>query len=177
MEQAQGIVAELLDQTRHLIVGEAVSRQLSERLVDRAGLLPFLPQPLDRRQGQPHGFGDRFWLFDDDPVEIPTEAFGDPLRLDRSDPFDVRVVGQVVGQTLRIQFEVIGHGVDLKLGSVLGVGDPAALENDLVLLAGEELPGEGHDIAIDRHEPARGELRARVVDGLNPAANPGDFWA
>ena len=177
LEQAQGIVAEPIDQTRDLMVREAVGCQLSQRPVDLSGLLPFLPQPLDRRQGQLRSLGNGLRLFDNGPVEIFAEAFGDPFRLDRSDPLDVRMVSQVVGQAFPVQFQVVDHAVNFQLLSVLGMGDPAALENDLVPLAGEELTGEGHDIAIDRHEPARGELRGGVVDGLNPAANLGDFCA
>ena len=100
-----------------------------------------------RGQGQLCSLSDDLRLFDDDPVEIFAEAFGDPLGLDRADPLDVRVVGQIVGQAVGVEFEVVGKRLDLELAPVLGMRDPAALENDLILLAGVEFAREGNFIA------------------------------
>ncbi len=118
--------------------------------------------------------GDGLRLFDNDPVEILAEAFGDPFRLDRSDSLDVRVVSQVVRQSLPVQFQVVDHAVNFQLLSVLGMRDPMAFQDHLILLAGVELAGEGNFIAVGGDQPPCGETSAGVVDGVDPSANLGN---
>ncbi len=52
-----------------------------------------------------------------------------------------------MGQAVGVEFEIVGKRLDLELAPVLGMGDPAALENDLILLAGVEFAREGNFIA------------------------------
>ncbi|BBO89848.1 hypothetical protein DSCOOX_30280 [Desulfosarcina ovata subsp. ovata] len=44
------------------------------------------------------------------------------------------MISQVVGKSVRIQLEVILHGLDIELTPVLGMGDPVAAEDNRFVL-------------------------------------------
>ena len=170
-EQSQHVVAELFDQARHLVMGEIESGQPGDRLVGLPRLEPLHAELLCGVRRQPCSLGDLSGIVGDDPVEIVTEAFGDQTGLDRADAFHLRVVGQVVGETVGVQIEVVFHALDLELSAVLRVCHPAAVQHDRFVLTGEEASGELHLVAVGRHETACGKPRTGVEDRLDAAAD------
>jgi hypothetical protein len=174
-EQAEDVVAEFLDQACHLVVGQTESGQPGDRSVDLPGLPPLVTQPFDRRQRKSRRFGYGFRLFNEHPVEIPAEAFGDESRLDRPDAFDLWMIGQVVGESVRIQLEVVFHGFDIELASVLGVCDPAAAEDDLLVLTHEQPARELDLFAGGRYHPARGKTRTGIEHRFDATAD--SYWS
>ena len=171
LEQSQHVVAELFDQARHLVMREIEGGQPGDRLVGLPRLEPLRAELLYGVRRQPCSLGDLSGIVGDDPVEIMTEAFGDQTGLSRADAFHLRVVGQVVGETVGVQIEVVFHALDLELSAVLRVGHPAAVQHDRFVLTGEEPPGELHLVAVGRHETACGKPRPSVEDRLDAAAD------
>ena len=152
-------------------MGEIESGQPGDRLVGLPRLEPLHAELLYGIQRQPCRLGDLSGIVGDDPVEIMTEAFGDQTGLDRADAFHLRVVGQVVGETVGVQIEVVFHALDLELSAVLRVCHPAAVQHNRFVLTGEEPSGELHLVAVGRRETACGKPRPGVKDRLDAAAD------
>jgi hypothetical protein len=131
-----------LDQAGDLVVGQSEGGEPGDGLVDLLRLAPLVAQPVYRLQGQPRRLGNGLGFLGDHPVEVAAEPLGDQLRLDRTDPLDVGMIGQVVGKPLDIQLQVVFHGLDLELPAVLGMCDPASGEDHRLVLAGEQAASE-----------------------------------
>ena len=126
-EQRQRVVAELLDKCCHLVVCEPERRQPCDHPVRPLRLEPFRSEILYGLGWQLRSLGDSSRLIGDYPVEIAPKAFGDKTGLYRTDALDVGMIGKVVGESVGVQVEVIFHGLDLELATVLGMCDPATV--------------------------------------------------
>lgn len=91
---------------------------------------------------------------------------GNEPRLRRADALHIRVVGQVIGETIRVQLQVVPEHLRGELPPVLGVAGPLAFEHHGVARPGKHLAGEGDESAFRRPEPPGGERRTGVEDRL-----------
>lgn len=81
------------------------------------------------------------------------------------------MIGEEVGKSLGIEFQVVAQELGLELAPVLGMRHPAAFEPHGVVLADKDLARELQLAAIGRHQAARAEGGARVKDRVDDAAD------
>ena len=148
------------------MMGQAECRQPGHDGVDATVLQPFVTQPLGRIQGQSGLERNALGVVQKGFFKGVSETLDDQSGLGRTNALDLRMVGQIVDQPLRIEFEVVLHPVDLELTAVFGMGGPRPEQDHRLIFPGEQIARELDFLTGRGEQSACGELGSGIVNAL-----------
>ena len=166
LQNIEAVAAQSFDQSGDLMMGQSECRQPCHDGVDATVLQPFVTQPPGRIQGQPSFERDALGVIQKGFFKGVAETLDDQSGLGRTNALDLRMVGQIVDQPLRVEFEVVLHPVDLELTAVFGMGGPRPEQDHRLIFPGEQIARELDFLTGRGEQSACGKLGSGIVNAL-----------